>query len=101
MNIIEEFLLEIDHRRKPETLNKIPLKIIGSSALLLHVGYDRGTKDSDVLETSDITPSIKKQFLSLAGKGSPLSQSYRIYLDVVASGIPFSHKKPITTKLKR
>lgn len=89
MKIIEEFLLEIDHRWKPEVPHTIPLKIIGSAALLLQVDYDRGTKDSDVLETSDITPSIKEKLLALAGKGSLLSKSYRVYLDVVASGIPF------------
>lgn len=79
----------MDHRWKPEARRKIPLKIIGSAALLLQVNYDRGTKDSDVLETSDITPPIKEKLLTLAGKGSLLSKSYRIYLDVVASGIPF------------
>jgi hypothetical protein len=89
VKIIEEFLLEIDHRWKPEAHHKISLKIIGSAALLPQVEYDRGTKDSDVLETSDITPSIKQKLLALAGKGSLLSKSYRIYLDVVASGIPF------------
>lgn len=89
MKIIDAFLLEIDRRWKPVVSHKINLKIIGSAALLLQVDYDRGTKDSDVLETADITPSVKEKLLALAGKGAPLSKSYRMYLDVVANGIPF------------
>ncbi|MBK8576266.1 MAG: hypothetical protein IPN90_11530 [Elusimicrobia bacterium] len=89
MRIIEEFFLEIDRRWKQDVTLKIPLKIVGSGALLLQVDYDRGTKDSDVLETAEITPFVKNKLLELAGKGSTLCKSHRMYLDIVASGIPF------------
>jgi hypothetical protein len=89
VKIIDEFFIELDKRWKPEGDHKIPLKIIGSAALLLQVDYDRGTKDSDVLETADITPPIKEKLLALAGKGTDLSKTFRLYLDVVAAGIPF------------
>jgi hypothetical protein len=89
VKIIEEFFIEVDKRWKQDGDHKIPLKIIGSAALLLQVDYDRGTKDSDILETADITPTIKEKLLALAGKGSDLSKTFRLYLDVVTSGIPF------------
>ena len=34
---------------------KVRLRVIGSSALMLQTDYARGTKDSDVLETADLT----------------------------------------------
>jgi len=48
---VEAFLRELDaawHHPGP----KIPLRIIGSTALMLQTSYQRGTKDSEVLETS-------------------------------------------------
>jgi len=67
MALIEEFLTEIDRLWKPEAPGKIPLRIIGSAALMLQDDYERGTKDGDVLETKDITPAVKDQLLALAG----------------------------------
>lgn len=89
MKIIEEFFIELDRKWKQKRARKIPLKIIGSAALLLQADYERGTKDSDVLETTDITLPIKEKLLTLAGKGSDMSKSFRLYLDVVPAGIPF------------
>ena len=102
MKIIDAFLIEIDRRWKPvvSPTHKINIKIIGSAALLLQIDYDRGTKDSDVLETADITPPIKEQLLTLAGKGSSLSKSHRMYLDVVANGIPFLPQHAIFHKME-
>ncbi|MBL8024576.1 MAG: hypothetical protein JNK54_09915 [Elusimicrobia bacterium] len=78
MKIIDAFLIEIDRRWENENYPKTVLRIIGSAALLLQMEYDRGTKDSDVLETPEITPPIKKKLLALAGKGSLLSKTYRL-----------------------
>jgi len=89
VKIIEEFFIELDRKWKQKRARKIPLKIIGSAALLLQADYERGTKDSDVLETTDITLPIKEKLLTLAGKGSDMSKSFRLYLDVVPAGIPF------------
>jgi hypothetical protein len=96
---IDAFLMEIDQRWVNENNSKTVLRIIGSAALLLQMEYDRGTKDSDVLETPEITPPIKEKLLALAGKGSPLSKTYRLYLDVVPSGIPFLPQEAIYHKM--
>jgi hypothetical protein len=57
---ISDLLEEID-RLWPTTPSegKIRLRIIGSAALMLRTSYERGTKDSDVLETASVTPPIK------------------------------------------
>lgn len=48
MASISDFLEEIDRRWVAAAeVGKIRLRIIGSSALMLQTGYERGTKDSD------------------------------------------------------
>jgi len=86
---IEEFLTEIDRRWTPVTPGKIPLRVIGSAALMLQTEYARGTKDGDVLETEAITPAIKERLLSLAGKNTDLHRRSGMYLDVVTQALPF------------
>ncbi len=71
------------------------MKIIGSAALMLQADYERGTKDSDVLETAQITLEIKERLLALAGKGTDISKRFRLHLDVVANGLPFLPQKPL------
>jgi hypothetical protein len=46
------------------------LPIIGSAALMLQADYERGTKDSDVLETSELAGATGERLLLLSGKGS-------------------------------
>ena len=48
---------------------RITLRIIGSTALFLQTDYERGTQDSDVLETRDIDAAAKKRLLPIGGKG--------------------------------
>ena len=50
MQAVEAFLKDID-AAWPSAHAKIRLRIIGSTALMLQTSYERGTKDSDVLET--------------------------------------------------
>lgn len=91
MQLIRDFFLEIDRlwpRPKPPG-RKIRLSIIGSGALMLQVSYERGTKDSDVLETTELTDEIKQQLLALAGAGTELHRRRSLYLDIVRNGIPF------------
>ena len=52
MPLINDFFIDIDRHWGASTEGKIPLRIIGSSALMLQTNYERGTKDSDVLETA-------------------------------------------------
>jgi len=92
---IEEFLRAIDRGWKPAGAGRITLQVIGSTALMLRAGYERGTKDSDVLETPDITPEIKKALLDLAGKGSALFRAHRMYVDVVFRALLFLPTRPL------
>ncbi|HAF96573.1 MAG: hypothetical protein A2X34_08285 [Elusimicrobia bacterium GWC2_51_8] len=99
MELIEEFFKEFDRLWRPHPAKKIPLQIIGSTALMLQAGYERGTKDSDILETASIIGPVGKKLLSLAGKNSDLNKRYGIYLDIVGGGIPFFPLKPVFNAL--
>jgi hypothetical protein len=74
--------------------SKILLRIIGASALGLRTGYDRGTKDSDVLETAELDRETKARLLELAGPDKPLAKRHQIYIEFVASGLPLLPQTP-------
>lgn len=95
MELIKEFFQELDLLWRPVQVKKIPLQIIGSAALMLQADYERGTKDSDILETAAITGPVREKLLLLAGKSSGLSKRYGIYVDIVGCGIPFLPVKPV------
>lgn len=89
--------MELDKRWKPkQTEEKIALKLIGRSALLLQLSsLGGGTKDSDVIETDKITPAISNKLKEIAGKNSVLHKKYRLYLDIVPAALPFLPMTPI------
>jgi hypothetical protein len=89
VTLVRDFFLDLDGRWGPPTGAKIPLRIIGSAALMLQTGYERGTKDSDVLETGAITPAVKARLLALGGGGTDLHRRHKLYVEVVGNGIPF------------
>jgi hypothetical protein len=91
---ISDFLTDIDRRWTAPTPEKIRLPIIGSAALMLQADYERGTKDSDVLETSELAGITRERLLLLAGKGSDLHKRWRMYLEIVASALPFLPQSP-------
>lgn len=93
MKPVEAFLLELDEAW-PETAGKLRLRIIGSTALMLQTSYVRGTKDSDVLETDELTDDIRERLLRLAGPETSLHQRHRLYIDVVRRGVPFRRQSP-------
>lgn len=99
MELIKDFFKELDHLWRPAPAAKIPLQIIGSAALMLQAAYDRGTKDSDILETAALMGPVGEKLLSLAGKNSDLSKRYGIYLDLVGGGVPFLPVKPVFNAL--
>ena len=51
--------------------------------------YQRGTKDSDVLHASDLLDDVRRRLLELAGPGTELHTRHRLYIDIVANGVPF------------
>jgi hypothetical protein len=65
MAAIEDFLRDIDAHWTPPRPAPLTLRILGSTALLLQTHYRRGTKDSDVLETPEITPAVNAALLRL------------------------------------
>jgi len=91
---VDDFFADID-RRWTKREDKIPLHVIGSVALLLRSDYRRGTKDSDVVQTRELTDGIKARLLDLAGKGTPIHQRHRMYIEVVSSGFPFLPHVPL------
>jgi hypothetical protein len=100
MATIEDFLRDIDGRWKPSGAARISLQLIGCAALMLQSDYDRGTKDSDVLETSDLSEHTKAQLLRLAGKGTELHRRHKLYIDIVSGGVPFLPQGPRWIRLE-
>jgi hypothetical protein len=92
---VDEFFKELDARWGEAPPAKIRLRIIGSSALMLQTNYERGTKDSDVLETHDLTANVKKRMLDLGGLGSNLHTRHRLFIDFVRNAVPFLPQVPI------
>jgi Nucleotidyltransferase of unknown function (DUF6036) len=90
----DSFLRDVD-RRWVKREDRIPLHIIGSVALLLRTDYDRGTKDSDVLQTKELTEVIKGRLLALAGRETELHRRHGMYMEVVPSGLPFLPHVPL------
>jgi hypothetical protein len=62
---------------------------------MLQSDYERGTKDSDVLETSHLTAEIQGRLLKLAGKATELHIRHKIYLDIVRAALPFLPQVPL------
>lgn len=89
MSLVEDFFQAIDREWTRAARPKVRLLVIGSGALMLQVRYERGTNDSDILETLDLSPETKQQLVSLAGPDTSLHKQCRLYLDVVGNGIPF------------
>lgn len=91
MSPAERFLRDLATQWKGEAVS---LKVIGSAALMLQTDYRRGTRDSDVLETRDVTPTQREALLALAGRDSVLAQDHRMYLEFVQNGLPFLPMAP-------
>ena len=95
MRQIEHFLRDIDGRWSLPLAAPVTLRVLGSTALLLQTDYGRGTKDSDVLETPEITPEVSAALLALGGKGTDLHVRHRMYLEILASAFPFLPAVPV------
>lgn len=92
---IKDFLRNIDRGWSENSGSRITLKILGSAALMLQTDYERGTKDSDILETKQLDSLTKERLLTLAGKDSVLHKNHRVYIEILASGIPFLPQQPL------
>lgn len=105
MSAIERFFGDIDAGWRVAG-KRFQLRLIGSTALMLQADYERGTKDSDVIETDELTPSVKAELLRLGRFGSTLQKRHRLYIDVVGRGVPFLpqvplwHRDPMSASLR-
>ena len=100
MSAIEAFLQEVDRAwRQPGP--RIRLRIIGSTALMLQTSYDRGTKDSDVLETDELTDRIATRLIEIAGPDTVIHKRHGLYVDIVQRGVPFRRQSPVYLQLEQ
>lgn len=91
---IDAFLRDVDRALTGTLTERLTLHVIGSTALMLQVDYQRGTKDSDILEMTALDPVIRRALLDVAGPGTALHVRHRLYLDIVANGVPFVPHAP-------
>ncbi len=61
---------------------------------MLQADYGRGTKDSDVLETLELTSDVQAHLLEVAGADTELHKRHRLYIDIVRNGLPFLPHAP-------
>ena len=95
MITFDEFLEELDGRWTDSSGSRITLRVLGSTALFLQTTYVRGTKDGDVFETDQIDRQTRERLLAIAGPGTQMHHRHRIYLDIVARGVPLLPPDPL------
>jgi hypothetical protein len=104
MRRVEDFLHDVDRAWPAPDVETIttpfPLKIIGSAALMLQTSHERGTKDSDVFETLELKPAMKRRLQTIAGKGTAMALRHAMYLDVVHNGLPFLRQRSVWHPVK-
>lgn len=94
MNPAEAFFKALDAAWRRPRPGKIPLKVLGSAALMLQTDYSRATKDGDVLETDALPSALKAELLGLAGKGTAFAARHGMYLEFVLDAILFRPQRP-------
>ncbi len=88
------FLRAVDAAWRHPVIDKITLRMIGAGALLLQADYDRGTKDSDILESSSIDATTQNRLVTLTKKGTLLHQRWLTYIEFVPRGLPLLPQVP-------
>jgi hypothetical protein len=94
LSTIDDFLEDIDRAWSARDGAPVELRVIGSTALFLQTTYERGTKDSDVVETDQLTVDVRERLMKLAGRGSRLHTKHRLYLDIVSPNVPLIPPDP-------
>lgn len=93
--MVEAFLQDLDAHWIPTAPGRLRLRIIGSTALFLQTDYRRGTKDSDILETTELGQEEQARLLALAGKDTLLHRRHRLYAEIVGRAFPFLAVEPV------
>lgn len=84
------FLREVDDQLSEPT----ELHCFGGFVIAEYYGLTRATGDIDILESRGTHPAI---LAKMAGKGSPLHERYRIYIDVVTvADVPQDYERRLT-----
>ncbi len=96
MSTIEDLLRAIDAVWTPRiNEQRILLRVLGQTALYLQTGYERGTKDGDILETHQVSGDVRERLEALAGSGTKVAKKHGIYLDIVGASIPLLPRDPL------
>ena len=62
---------------------------------MLQADYERGTKDSDILETDELSAEVRERLIALGGEGTALHTRNKLYIEFVASGFPLLPQEPV------
>jgi hypothetical protein len=95
VSAVRPFFEDVDKAWVRAGHRALTLSVIGSTALMLQTDYKRITKDSDVIETTDLTPELQKALLSIAGADTELFKRHRLYIDIVPPGLPLLPQQPL------
>lgn len=93
--MIDGLLHDVDRAWMPMSAGRLTLRVIGSTALFLQTNYRRGTKDSDVLETAELSADVQRRLIALAGKGTSMHRRHGLYIEVVGRAFPFLAAEPV------
>ena len=95
MSQVDDFFRDLDRSWPLPAGAPIPLRLLGSTALILQTSFQRGTKDGDILETDEITAEIESALLAVAGKDTEIHRRNRIYLEFLGAAFPFLPFDPL------
>lgn len=95
MSQVEEFFRDLDRSWPLPREVPVTLRLLGSTALVLQTSFQRGTKDSDILETEQITVEIQSALVALAGKDTVIHRRHRMYLEFLGAAFPFLPTEPL------
>lgn len=95
MSQVDDFFRDLDRSWPLPAGAPITLRLLGSTALILQTSFQRGTKDSDILETDEITAEIESALLAVAGKDTDIHRRNRMYLEFLGAAFPFLPSDPL------
>lgn len=61
---------------------------------MLQTSFERGTKDSDVLQTLQLDAAAQRHLREIGGPNTKLAKRYRLHIEIVPNGIPFLPHPP-------
>jgi hypothetical protein len=93
----EAFLDDLDDRWTYALPDRLPFRVIGSTALFLQTDYERGTKDGDVLraERDGFDDAVCSELERLAGRNADVFDRHGMYLDLVRGSLPYLPVDPV------